>query len=791
MTGLMLPERMPERLGDTRRTSLDDLMPYGLTRAYVEALPTVSRVEMLRRRKPSFATRILNALPLLAILCLFTVAAALPGIVAAQVFTLLCMLTVPGALLMNIAGVRPTSGLLRLGYAAASSVVLLMLVGLLASVALPHVGIRQPLSRWPMVTAFDLLALALLLPASGKSDPLQRAFGHWQTGQLRSLGFFALPPLGAAMGSQLLNNGQTSLVAIATALGCCALLVGTMLRSARLPAWWFPATLFSVAVAATWAYAMRSNHLFGFDIQQEFQAFTSTMRPGIWHVPADGNPYQAMLSITALPTVLARVSGVSGIYLFKIIYPVLFSFVPVVVYEVTARWVPRAAAFASAALLIALPQFAGQLPAITRQEIALLLFAVVIAVAFDANISLRTRKCAVLLGAFGLGAAHYSTAYATVGALVIANVLYGAMRLRRNAAHEGVFTLGIVVMFAVIVLGWNVVITNSSQNLSLFLHTASERGADILPNAKDGSLTDRWLTGNTVEPIGGHEFYGRARGYYVDQNKFISFYPTVRQAQFPAVDSKAPEFSRWIPGYEAVASVARIATSQLMLVFTGVGILWFTWRRRRNDAPILLEFATLALSFLSFLVFMRVSGVAAEAYNQERAQLHAAVLLSLGLASTIGWALRKRHRATAIATSLAIAVLFLASSGISGLVGGGDISPTLANRGESYERFFVTTEEGAAAQWLDQHRAHDAVIFTDRYGKLRLWGSSNITEVFDSLVPGTIDRNAYVFASRANVVDGRARGQINQYSSSYKFPLAFLQATKATLYSNSQAQIFR
>jgi uncharacterized membrane protein len=167
------------------------------------------------------------------------------------------------------------------------------------------------------------------------------------------------------------------------------------------------------------------------------------------------------------------------------------------------------------------------------------------------------------------------------------------------------------------------------------------------------------------------------------------------------------------------------------------------------------------------------------------------VLLSVGLASVIGWGLRKHDATVRALCGAAIAVTLIASTGVSSILGGGDIAPTLANRGEAYERFYISDAELASARWLQDHTAHNDVIFTDRYGKLRLWGGTGITEVFDTLTVGTLDQQAYVYASKPNVELGRTRGQINQYASIYQFPAAFLDAKKATMYSNGISRVYR
>ena len=226
---------------------------------------------------------------------------------------------------------------------------------------------------------------------------------------------------------------------------------------------------------------------------------------------------------------------------------------------------------------------------------------------------------------------------------------------------------------------------------------------------------------------------------------------------------------------------------------TAGGIVAFAWQRRRESWTSARELALLGVVILAFVGAMRVSGVAAEAYNQERAQIHAAAVLSVGLATVAAWGLARRRRVTLGVLAVGLMVVFASSSGLVALVGGGEMPANLMNRGDAAERFAVTDAEVATAEWLAAHRETDSIVYTDRYGKLRIWAGTSIGDnsIVDALTPATLDEGAYVFASEANVRGGRARGAIGQDYAVYAFPRAFLDATKATVFSTGSTRIYR
>jgi hypothetical protein len=102
------------------------------------------------------------------------VAVCAPGLAAARFVSITFLLVMPGALFLGAAAVRPTSGFVRLMYAVASSVLVLLAIALVESVALPPLGIARPLTLGPLLIGVDAATVALLAPPPGRSIRSQR-----------------------------------------------------------------------------------------------------------------------------------------------------------------------------------------------------------------------------------------------------------------------------------------------------------------------------------------------------------------------------------------------------------------------------------------------------------------------------------------------------------------------------------------------------------------------------------------------------------------------------------------
>lgn len=770
----------------------------------VAVLAPVGPLARKRRRDSIRRQRIMNAVPTFALLLLFDISVVLHRYLAARVFALAFLLLMPGVLIVAACRARPANSAVRLSLVVAASVAFIMVAALGSSLLLPVFGVAHPLAAGPMVVLVNEVLGFTTLFVARSCEPISSLLDARvpTARQVVTGAALAMLPLASAGAAEAVNHGQGSAPAVAVLVASGLLMVGLLFASARVPQWVLCAGLYAVAVTVVYSYSFAGDQLFGWDIQEEFRAFSVTMQAGLWTPAVHGDPYRAMLSITALPVVLARVTGISGISLLRAVDPLLFAFFPVLVYCVAARWVSRTASFAAASFVVVQLAFAQQMPAITRQEVALLFFGVLVAIAFDADLPVRYRQVVVLLAGCALAVTHYSTAYVTSLVLVCAWLVYVLARLvrlvrsrarPRTTPRTRVMTAWVVLGILAFTIYWNFGVTHSSDNVLRFAQQVSERGPEFLPNSQGRSLLLRWLQGNAPQEITGESFAVREALIYKAGAPWLNAYPASITDAFPVKNANVPPVVGVVPAAGAAESRLLVVVSQGLVGLTALGMVMFAWRRRRTPGTEAKELACLGFVILAFVGIMRVSGVAAEAYNQERAQIHAAVVLSVGLATVLAWSLARWRAFTLVAVATGLLVVFLSSSGLAAVIGGGDAPANLVNRGDAEERFALTDSEVATAQWLAANREPDSIVYTDRYGKLRIWAATSIggNSVIDVLTPKTLDQNAYVFASEANVSDGRARGAIGADYAVYRFPGAFLDAAKDTVYSTRSTRIYR
>ena len=292
----------------------------------------------------------------------------------------------------------------RLPYALGLAVLGLLVGGLVLDTALPWVGVDRPLAPAPLAAAWLVVDVALLrwrahVPLVNRNE-VRRA-GR----RLLAARFETAPTLAAAAlvlsvaGAVRLNNGASGAVAVAAVVVSGAALLALLLGrpSARdqvvVDGW----VIGLVSAGLLLATSLRGWQVTGHDIQAEYLAFSLTDHAQSWSMGALPSAYNACLSVTVLPTVLAQTTGLPGPVVLTVLLQLLFATVPVLTYLFARRFVPRHLAVAAAVLTVAFPTFFTDMPYLVRQEVAFFFLALVLLAATETLPPRRARALVLAL----------------------------------------------------------------------------------------------------------------------------------------------------------------------------------------------------------------------------------------------------------------------------------------------------------------------------------------------------------------------------------------------------------
>ena len=699
------------------------------------------------------------------------------------------LFVVPGIILLRALRVPGDAVASFPVYVPCASLIVLLGSGLAVDLTGPLIGIAAPLRTVPLLVGLELICAALLASSVNATPAVEIPWGLLSR-PVRLVWPLVLP-LVAAAGALRLNSGGGNTVALIALSVSVVLVVWAVCFAPWLSRATLALIVYAVGLGMMWSFSLRGNLVYGWDIASEYHAMQETILNGIWHPAHPGDAYAAMLSVTVLPAELHALSGLPGLLVFKVVFPLMGALFPVAVFCLACRVLDRRWAFTAAGFVVMQATFFQEFPALARQEIAMPLFAGFVAAILASGLSRSSQGTLVGLLGLGMVVSHYSTTYLAIPLLGLTVALQWIASWFRPVPR---FTMALLVGFAVILVGgflWYSEVTQSTGNVSEFISGVETQGISILPN-HGGNLLSTYLQGETEKQLEPAQYAQVIHDYYATHESFVKPLPDAGQPQYAlqSAPTSNPQLVL-VPAYNALNLIV-LLIQQLTNLLAAVGALLIMLRRKASVMA--WQVALLALAALVMLTLIRLSGTLAQFYNPERAFLQMMVVLAV----TLCWPMQelagrwRRLQPVIVAVAVGSLVVFFASAG--GLLGAlfnGGTATNLANSGTDYQLFYMTTPELAAATWVGKTAPASELIYADPYGQLRLLAENGYRRgVFGDITPLTIDQYAWIYASRTNIVDKTARASLGNDSTTYAFPIRFLDLNYDTVYTDGSSEVF-
>jgi uncharacterized membrane protein/GT2 family glycosyltransferase len=690
---------------------------------------------------------------------------------------------------------RRLPGMLRLSLMVTFGIAWIMFFGLIADIILPIFGFKHPLtSAWlPLIF---VVATGLLIPwslrfkiAAKKVTP--RFKPNWDTVVLS--GLLILMISFSFCGARLLNNDHTDILAILAFVVGLVSIVFAVVRRKFLPKNMFPVVLFVLSLASVWSYSLRSNYVFGWDIQQEFHVFQTTLASGKWALGAKHSAYDAMLSLTILPVTIAKVTGMAGLTIYKFLSPLLFSFVPVIIYYIYCLFTKRWISFLAALLIIAQFCYMQQFSALVRQQIAFLFFASILYVILQNRLSHRTKNYLLVSFILGLVVSHYSTTYLSIiffgGTYIVSKIVFALLQRykHKETEYQDKYIHGwIVVVLIVSAFLWYGPATHSSGFLQKL--TRKHDYSQIIQNTEN--TIRRYFNNHSYAPKTTEAYLQTVGNHFHEQHKNLIYYSGASNSSIhpmlqPTIKARLPLLMRFVDGLGLILRGG-------WWLLGGAGILALIFSAYRVFGYRRLELGILgAIGIIAYIAinFIPTFGII---YNASRLKEQVLMFTALPSILILIWLLRSLS--TRAVRSIVVGLVLISFAMASGIITqfvGGTPTANLNNFGDDYNKLYVQQSNIASAQWLAHYSSYN-LVYDDTYSGLRLTSATNtIHGQIPDVTPETISLSSFVYANYANVRLGIATTEIKNERLSYQFPTSFLQQNKNLVYSSGNSEVYK
>ena len=726
-------------------------------------------------------------------------------------------------------------------YSLALVIIGLMVGGLAVNQFLPLAGVARPLDRVPVIVTL-LAALVVLgvwrptrwrllhgLPsAEDRSVPVI----GWRDQALLISGIALV--IGSIAGAFRLNNGASSTVTLSTLIFAMFVIVAIFRWRGRVQESTIGVTLYALSLSLLWMTSLRGWYVTGHDVQHEYRAFQLAAIPGLWNVESLQDAYNACISVTILPTIIQRVTGMTDFFIFKTVFQALFALCPVLIYLVARRFSSKAIAIIGAVYFIAFPTFMNDMPFMNRQEVAFFFLGVTLLMMTNEALPVRTRRVGLVVFGVGIILAHYSTTYVLLAILAFGWCLSSAVSLRRTMMQRRRARLhrsrdGRVLSPPVLVANWFVLLVLAGLTY-LWIGPMTGTGGMVEDtvastyNSLTGQLSGQ-RSGDVSTIFGGPKTspeerlrdYSAESKHTTDEDRQdqatyplseVEKYPTplVEAEELPltAVGEKLDHVGVDVP---TLNRLSRRVTLLMLQLFVAIGLVVAMAGGARDCKPSL-EFVSAAAAGLTVIVLQTVMPFLTVNYGVLRTFTQALFWLAPLVALGSIQPLRFLGRSASSTFGLASGIAYFASltGVISQMLGGYAPQLHLNNSGQYYDLYYSHPEEISAIQWLQARTPagateqvqsdihHEDLVRSnmspDRYLSGRNWDYNKIQTTKD-IFPLLIRKDAYVFLGYAVVHKNEVTFLYSGDLVTYQYPIGFLDNNKSLLYSSDGVRIYR
>ena len=435
---------------------------------------------------------------------------------------------IPGVLLLKILKFRELDPVDSLLYSVGLSIAFIVTMGLLANDLYPVIGIMNPISFVPLMSTISVFVLVLCgisyLRSESSSQPIQMQLTR--TSFAPAL-FLCLIPFFSILGTLLVASHQSNILLLIS-IAMVPITAILIVCNKFVPKELCPVAVVAIALALFYQFTLISPYLTGADIHLEYYFSKLVINNSLW-APAIANIYNGMASVVILCPVYSVVLSMDSAWVLKIIYPILFSLVPLGLYRIFQKQMNDRVAFLSVFFFMSFFAFFTELMALARQQIAELFFVLLILLIVDKNIMWKKGVVLCITFAALLAVSHYGLSYLFMLFFLVAPWML--LVLLRNSALSPLFqrirnilridgeisaqfltpfkyrilTGTFITFFACLALSWYLYVSNSSalgafayagrhifSSIYTDLFTPGSRGQFVLQALGGGLQVETW-----------------------------------------------------------------------------------------------------------------------------------------------------------------------------------------------------------------------------------------------------------------------------------------------------------
>ncbi|WP_456420716.1 DUF2206 domain-containing protein [Thermococcus sp.] len=328
-----------------------------------------------------------------------------------QVLGFVALTFLPGYLLLKILRTRLESTSERIFMSVALSISIVMFMGIFANFIYPFIGIKRPITLKPLLITFDLIVIFLLIVQQKRSLPIHESWKFKVPKITKWDLFFLFLPFASLLSAYLSSfyGNSRGLLVLYFVISLTPVVFVKVKNFNRTLALW------SIAISLMWStvFGMSWNYIWGFDINGEYHYANVVLVKGIWDI-STFSQYNTVASVNILAPVYSLILHIGVVTVFKVIYPLIFSLVPLILVRAYGKFLENKIwAELSVVFIVFFFQFFYNTMALARMMIVEVYLALLVYALIQ-----KINPLFLLIFLASLAVSHYGTAYLTMFALL-------------------------------------------------------------------------------------------------------------------------------------------------------------------------------------------------------------------------------------------------------------------------------------------------------------------------------------------------------------------------------------
>ena len=379
---------------------------------------------------------------------------------------------IPGIIILRILKLHELDSLETILYAVGLSLASLMFSGLLLNTLYPLFSLSKPISLIQLlITISGVVILLCVICYKRDSDFFAESYINLKDILSLPALFLYLLPFFTILGTYSVKYRNSNFLLMFMVV-LIALIVFFIGFDIFIPKKLYSLAIFLISFSLLFHNALISNYLWGWDIHFEYYYSNLVLKNLIWNSATYGN-VNAMLSIVMLAPIYSFITGLSLTWVLKILYPLIFSLVPLGIYRIFQKQIGDKIGFLSVFFCVSFFTFYTEMLALARQQIAELFLILIILLIIDKKMIKMKRSMLYIIFSFSIIVSHYGISYIFMVLLIFVWSLFYLFTKYKSKEIKGDINSKFVLLYVILTLAWYMYISNSST-LSTIVHIGSQ-----------------------------------------------------------------------------------------------------------------------------------------------------------------------------------------------------------------------------------------------------------------------------------------------------------------------------